>query len=313
MTDTMPRSQLEFEERFRDEESCMEFVRSRRWPKGFSCPKCQHERAWQLRSRALDQCARCGRQVSVTAGTIFEGTRKPLVVWFRVIGEMMFSKAGCSALELTRRFGLHYKTAWTWQHKLRSVMDRAWGNPLAGLVEVDETYIGGRDPGEKRGRSLAGKKVLVAAAVEFAGKTLGRVRLRAIPAASKSELVGFVTTSVVAGSTVKTDGLAAYKGLNVDYLHERVVVGNPKNASRLFPAVHRVFSLLDRWILGTLQGSFSRKHIQRHLDEFMFRFNRRSSRDRSLLIWRLVDGCVKKRPPTYRALADGPSLQLGAT
>jgi transposase-like protein len=298
----LPKTMFEFEERFGSEAACVEYLRGRRWPGGFVCPRCKGRKAWQLRTRGLDECAACGHQVSLTAGTAFAGTRKPLYLWFRVIAELLFSKRGCSALELTRRFPLSYETAWTWLHKLRSCMDRSGGDPLSVSVEVDETYLGGADDGEHRGRSLAGKKLLVAGAVECRGDGIGRARLRAIPAATSAALCGFIGANVVAGSSVRTDGFRQYKRISEQgYQHVRIVVGDPKKASKLFPRIHRVFSLLDRWLLGTLHGSIRRAHLQRYLDEFIFRFNRRTASHRALLFERLV-GALFKPVPTYRQL-----------
>lgn len=188
----LPGSMFEFEERFATEQACVVYLRQRRWPAGFVCPRCGGRKAWQLRTRPLDECAGCGHQVSLTAGTAFAGTRKPLRLWFRVTAELLFSKRGCSALELTRRFPISYETAWTWLHKLRSCMDRSGGDPLGGSVEVDETYLGGVDDGEHRGRSLAGKKLLVAGAAECRGKAIGRIRLRHVLAATSAALCGFI-------------------------------------------------------------------------------------------------------------------------
>jgi transposase-like protein/ribosomal protein L37E len=308
----LPTTMFEFEERFGSEEACVAYLRQRRWPEGFVCPRCGGRRAWQLRTRALDECAACGHQVSLTAGTAFAGTRKPLRLWFRVMGELLFSKRGCSALELTRRFPLSYETAWTWLHKLRSCMDRSGGDPLSGSVEVDETYLGGRDDGECCGRSLAGKKMLVVGAVECRGEAIGRIRLRAIPAATIAVLCGFIGANVVASSSIRTDGFCQYKPISrLGYEHVRIVVGDPKKASKLFPRVHRVFSLLDRWLLGTLHGSIRPSHLQRYLDEFVFRFNRRTASRRSLLFERLVGGLFRS-VPTYAALtAPEPLLLVG--
>ncbi len=308
-----PKTIYEFEERFGSEEACIEYLRGRRWPEGFVCPSCGGRKCWQLRTRPLDECAACGHQVSLTAGTAFAGTRKPLRLWFRVIAELLFSKRGCSALELTRRFPLSYETAWTWLHKLRSCMDRSGGDPLAGAVEVDETYLGGRDDGKHRGRSLAGKKLLVIAAAECRGEAIGRIRLRGIHAASTAALCGFIAANVVAGSSVRTDGFQQYKPLgSSSYEHVRIVVGDPRKASKLFPRVHRVFSLLDRWLLGTLHGSIRRPHLQRYLDEFVFRFNRRTAASRPLLFDRLI-GAVFRPVPTYAQLVAAEPLLLGAT
>lgn len=308
----IPASLAEFEARFASESACIEYLRDRRWGGCFQCPRCGEGRAWQLRTRPLDQCVGCGHQVSLTAGTVFHGTRKPLRLWFRVIAEMLFSKGGCSALEISRRFGLRYATAWTWLHKLRSAMDRSFGAPLEGLIELDETYLGGKAPGERRGRSPGGKSIVVGAA-ECRGKHIGRIRLRASRSASAIELASFALTSIVVGSTLKTDGWRGYSGIGgKDYSHRPTIVGNPKNASRLFPRIHRVFGLLDRWILGTLQGAVSRKHLQRYLDEFMFRFNRRNSVNRLLLFDRLLSGALHRPPLTYRRIIGKPQLVVAA-
>lgn len=304
----LPKTIFEFEAQFGTEAGCVAYLRQRRWAQGFVCPRCGGQKAWQLRCRPLDECAACGHQVSLTAGTAFAGTRKPLRLWFRVIAELLFSKRGCSALELTRRFPLSYETAWTWLHKLRSCMDRSGGDPLSDSVEVDETYLGGADDGEHRGRSLSGKKLLVAGAVECRGDAIGRIRLRAIPAATSAALCGFIASNVVSGSSIRTDGFRQYKRLgDHGYQHVRIVVGDPKNASKLFPRVHRVFSLLDRWLLGTLHGSIRRAHLQRYLDEFVFRFNRRTASQRALLVVRLVDSLFRS-VPTYRDLTTPPPL-----
>lgn len=309
----LPATMLEFEERFATEEACVAYVRCRRWADGFVCPRCGGRKAWQLCTRPLDECASCGHQVSLTAGTAFAGTRKPLRLWFRVIAELLFSKRGCSALELTRRFPISYETAWTWLHKLRSCMDRSGGDPLGGSVEVDETYLGGIDDGEHRGRSLAGKKLLVGGAAECRGDGIGRIRLRHIVAASSAALCGFIAGNIVEGSSVRTDGFRQYSRVSsLGYEHVRIVVGDPKKASKLLPRVHRVFSLLDRWLLGTLHGSIRRQHLQRYLDEFVFRFNRRSAKTRALLFERLI-GAAFRSVPTYRQLTTPEQLGVVAT
>jgi len=307
----LPASLSEFEARFSSEAACIEYLRDRRWDGRFRCPRCGETRAWQLRTRPLDQCVACGHQVSLTAGTVFHGTRKPLSLWFRVIAEMLFSKRGCSALEISRRFGLRYATAWTWLHKLRSAMDRSFGEPLEGVVEIDETYVGGYAPGGRRGRSTESKSVVVGAA-ECHGEHIGRIRLRLIPTATAAELATFVLTSIVAGSTLRTDGYRGYCALRGrDYAHHPVVVGRG-NASRLLPRIHRIFGLLDRWMLGTHHGAISHKHLQRYLDEFVFRFNRRTAASRLLLFDRLVMGALRRTPAPYRQILDGPQRVVAA-
>ena len=311
--DNLPSTQLEFEQRFSTEAACIEYLRRQRWPGGFRCPRCGGTRAWGLRTRALDQCASCNHQVSLTAGTVFQGTRKPLRVWFRVIGQFVASKSGCSAMDVSRQHRLKYETAWTWLHKLRSCMAQFGRAPLSGSVEVDETYLGGEDDDAHKGRSLTGHKTPVAAAVEERGEAMGRIRLIAVLNATALSLCGFVRQNVAPGAHVKTDGLQSYRFLRkLGFHHERVVLGtNPKNAIKQMPKVHRVFSLLRRWLLGTYQGAVHPIHLQSYLDEFVFRFNRRRSANRWLLFQRLLERAFT-RPPTYATLAGRPPLSLVA-
>jgi transposase-like protein len=310
----LPSTQLEFEERFSTEAACMQYLRRQRWPEGFRCPKCDGTRAWELRRRALDQCASCNHQVSLTAGTVFHGTRKPLRLWFRVIGQFLLSKSGCSALDISRQHGLNYETAWTWLHKLRSCMEQFGRALLEGDVEVDETYLGGEDDEAHKGRSLSGHKTPVAAAVEWRGEAVGRIRLIAVLNATAASLCGFVQQNVAPGAHVKTDGLPSYFHLSeLGFHHQRVVLGtNPKNAIKHLPNVHRVFSLLRRWLLGTYQGAAHPIHLQSYLDEFVFRFNRRRSANRWLIFQRLLERAFS-RPPTYATLIGRPPLSLVAT
>jgi len=309
----LPSTQLEFERRFSTEAACIEYLRRQRWPDGFRCPRCGGGRAWALRSRALDQCVTCGHQVSLTAGTVFHGTRKSLVLWFRVIGQFLVSKSGCSAVDVSSQHGLKYETAWTWLHKLRSCLSQFGRAPLDGSVEVDETYLGGEDDDSHKGRCLTGHKTPVAAAVEWRGEAIGRIRVAAVLNATALSLCGFVRQNVAGGSRVKTDGLPAYRLLHkLGFRHERAVLGdNPKNAVKKLPNVHRVFSLLRRWMLGTYQGACHPIHLQSYLDEFVFRFNRRRSANRWLLFQRLFERAFT-RPPTYATLAGRPPLSVVA-
>lgn len=283
-----PRTALDFEEQFATEDACVAYLRARRWPGGFVCPKCAGTASWPVRER-LDECTACGRQTSITAGTVFHGTRKPPRVWFRAIAMMLVSKQGCSAKELERLFGLAHETAWTWTHKLRRLMAAPKDAKLDGRVEVDETYLGGEDDAAHKGRSVAGKKVCVVAAVEDHGKTMGRARIALIADATAKSLGVFVEENVAKGARLHTDGLPSYESVaKRGYVHEREVVGAPKSAARKFPHVHRIFSLARRVLLATHQGSVRPKHLQAYLDEFVFRFNRRTSTNRYMLVERLL-------------------------
>jgi transposase-like protein len=307
-----PRNLLEFEDRFRTEEDCVAYVRAVKWPDGFCCSRCGGRRSYPLRGRRQDQCADCGAQESVTSGTLFHQTHKSLRTWFHAIALFVTSKRGLSAKELSRQLGLHYETAWTWCHKLRATVGRAFGkDPLNGVVEVDETYVGGTDDRAHKGRSLAGKKALVVGAVEVRGKELGRVRLQNVPTAQKEDLTQFVADKVEQHAVACTDGFASYGGLvGAGIGHQKVVVGkDPSQASKLFPAIHRVFSLLKRTLLGTFHGSVSHRHLSRYLDEFVFRFNRRNAGSRWLLFHRIVGAAPGRTPPTMRQLTQ----PVGAT
>jgi transposase-like protein len=315
MEDGFPTTLVAFEERFSTEEACVAYLRQQRWPTGFVCPDCGGRKSWPVRDGRQDECADCGKQTSVTAGTAFHRTRKPLRLWFRAMAQVLGSKQGCSAKELERLLGLSHETAWVWGHKLRDLM-KASTDPLTGRIEVDETYVGGEDEGSHCGRSLEGSKVVVVAAVEDKGTAMGRARMELIPDASATSLTGFVKRNVAAGATVHTDGWNGYAGLKAaGYKHDREVVGNPKTATKKFPHTHRLFSLVKRVLLATHQGAVSQRHLPSYLAEFVFRFNRRASGNRYGLVRTLLSRFLT-RVCTYRSLvARGlPEPQLiGAT
>ena len=234
------------------------------------------------------------------AGTVFQDTRKPLVLWFRAIWYVTSQKTGVSALGLQRVLGLgSYRTAWTWLHKLRRAMVRPGRDRLSGRAEVDEAYIGGHTP-EDYGRSK-GKKALIVVAVEEDGKGIGRIRMRRVDAATADNLHRFVAGAVEPGSAVHTDGWEGYTGLDKKgYDHEVTLMGRrAKQESSLLPRVHRVVSLLKRWLLGTHQGAVRHEHLDYYLDEFTFRFNRRTSRHRGKLFYRLLQQATAIEPTPY--------------
>lgn len=248
-------------------------------------------------------CKDCGHQVSITAGTIFHGTRSPLRLWFQAMWWVTTQKNGASALGLQRVLGLgSYETAWTWLHKLRRAMVRPSRGQLSGEVEVDETFVGGVEEGG--GRRHVGKKALVVVAAEIRGRATGRIRLGCVPDSSAASILPFVRQSVVPGSVVVTDGLQPYRVLPAaGYVHRRKVVrGSGDNPDALLPRVHRVASLLKRWLLGTHQGRVERAHLPYYLDEFTFRFNRRTSRHRGKLFYRLVEQAVQVAPVPFSKL-----------
>jgi transposase-like protein len=242
----------------------------------------------------------CRHQASVTAGTIFQDSHKPLTLWFRAMWYVTTQKNGVSALGLQRVLGLgSYKTAWAILHKLRRAMVRPGRDRLQGVVEVDETYWGGEEEGVV-GR-LTQDKAMIAVAAQEDGPNIGRIRLRRIPDLTQDTLHRFIRDSVEPGSTVRTDGLSAYLGL-VGYAHDRQVQRRQPEGEHLLPRVHRVVSLLKRWMMGTHQGAIAQDHLDTYLDEFTFRFNRRTSQSRGKLFYRLAEQAVQVDPAPFRIL-----------
>ena len=300
-----PRTLAEFERRFDTEEACRTYVAQLRWPAGFRCPRCGSDRRW-LTKGGLIKCISCGYKVSVTAGTIFHRSHLPLMTWFRAMWWITNQKQGVSALGLKRLLGLgSYETAWACLQKLRRAMVRPGRDRLTGDVEVDETFIGGVEPGG--GRRHLGNKALVVIAAQVDGKGIGRIRMRRIPDASAESLISFVQEAVEPGSVIITDGWEAYGMLKKKgYTHRpRVISGSRKTASTLLPRIHRVASLVKRWLLGTHQGRVSRKHLDYYLDEYTFRFNRRKSMHRGKLFYRLVEQAAAVGPAPFGNLVAG--------
>lgn len=307
-----PRTLPEFDEWFSSEKSCAEYLHRLRWPEGFRCPACSSTKAWAT-ARGHMRCPACHRQTSLTAGTVFEGTRKPLRTWFQAMWHVTCQKSGGSAMGLQRALGLgSYQTAWAWLHKLRRAMVRPGRDRLRGTVEVDETYLGGLEEGVA-GRETE-RKALVAVAAEKDGAGIGRIRLQHVQDASACSLHDFVLASVESGSVVHTDGWEGYNGLEVFGYKRKVTVirRRKEQAHELLPRVHRVASLLKRWILGTHQGAISHNHLPYYLDEFTFRFNRRRSGARGLLFYRLLQQAVASHPVPYRRLIGGKPQAEGA-
>jgi transposase-like protein len=312
-----PRNMNELEAQFSDEEACRAYLFKLRWPDGFSCPRCGGRQGWPARDGRLMMCSACGRQTSVTAGTIFQDTRTPLTMWFRAAWLVTSQPNGISALTLQRQLGLgSYQTAWTWLHRFRRAMVRPGRDRLKGVVEVDETYFGGEEEGTI-GRETYWKVPIVVAAEEV-GRGIGRIRLRQIPDCSGDSLEAFIKEVVEPGSTIHTDGWSSYRGLpKLGYVHQVAnISGSGYDAHELLPRVHRVIALLKRWLLGTHQGGVSAEHLDYYLDEFTFRFNRRRSRSRGMLFYRLLQQAVEVPPAPLDTLVGGimnPKQDVGVT
>jgi len=261
---------------------------------------------------ALYRCACCKHDFSVTSGTLFADTHKPLRLWFEAIWDVTNQKSGASALGLQRVLGLgSYRTAWNWLHKLRRAMVRPGRDRLSGVVEVDEVFIGGPRPG-KRGRGAAGKSLVMIAA-QADGKKIGRIRMVRIADASAESLLPALRQSVEPGTRVQTDGWKSYGGLkDIGYDHQ-VIRPTDELGENLLPKINLTVSLLKRWLLGTHQGSVRPQHLDYYLDEFTFRFNRRTSKSRGLLFYRLLQQAVVLEPVRGKDLVGGRPLENAET
>ena len=299
-----PLTQLEFEQWFASERSCLDYVYRVRWPGGFQCPRCRSIKAWVMR-RGLLWCVRCNYQCSVTAGTIFQDTHKSLRLWFRAMWYVTGPKHGVSALGLQQILGLgSYRTAWTWLHKLRRAMVRPGRDRLQGTVEVDETYIGGVRAG-KTGRGAAGKVLVVVAAQED-GNRVGRIRLCRTTNAKAVNLDWAIAQMIEPGSMIRTDDWRGYRALDTKGYGHQIVRGYTALLGEdPLPLVNRVTALLKRWLLGTHQGSVRQSHLDYYLDEFTFRFNRRTSQSRGLLFYRLLQNAVQIAPVPGKRIRGG--------
>ena len=307
----LPRDLPSFLKRFGTDAKCRAYLVRARWPAGFCCTGCGHDQAWSHKKRLIEECTACGEQHSILAGTIFEQTKTGLARWFLAIYLVTSSKGGISAMELKRQMGFgSYQTAWSWLHKIRRAMVRPKRTPLAARIEADETYVGGPRPG-RSGRG-AGGKITVAGAVESGrgkarGRRLGRLRLAVVPDVSAQSLQGFLGQNVARPATVSTDGWSGYAGLDAaGYAHEPLnLAATWGDASLRLPAIHLVFGLTKRWLLGTHHGAVSKKHLAAYLDEFVFRFNRRTARSIAHRFARVIQQGVLTPPATYRDIVAG--------
>ncbi|MBY0500458.1 MAG: IS1595 family transposase [Alphaproteobacteria bacterium] len=285
---------------FPTEESCLEYLSKVRWPEGYHCLRCGGTSYWK-KARGLFYCHDCNHECSVTRGTLFHDTHKPVRLWFHAMWYVVNQKNGVSAAGLQRALGLgSYHTAWEWLHKLRRAMVRPDRDRLNGFVEINETFIGGEHSG-KRGRGAEGK-TLVLIAAEESPRGIGRIRLTPIVDASGETLKEATLTMVEPGSTIRTDGWDGYNlltkhgYLHAPLTHARSALGDAT------PLTHHIAALLKRWWLGTHQGAISPKYLGYYLDEFTFRFNRRTSRSRGKLFYRLIEQALQIDPLPVKKL-----------
>lgn len=295
---------MDFQKRFATDEACLKYLIDSRWPDGFSCPRCSGTASYWKAPRKLFQCKQCGHQTSVTAGTVMHRSKIELPRWFWAAYFVTTHTPGMSAVQFQRQSGIRcYETAFIMLHKLRAAMVREGRDKLHGMVEVDESYVGGAKKGPA-GRGAKGKAIVAAVEVRpkkgGKGTYAGRVRLRVVPDVSGKTLCGFVSDCVEPGTIIRTDGWAGYNDLKRrGFDHRPEIEGAPENASKLFPHVHRVFSNLKSWLIGTHHG-VSPQHLQAYLNEHVFRFNRRG---KPMAAFQTVLSLADERlGPTYAGL-----------
>jgi len=277
-----PKTIVDFVDTFNTDKKCLNYIATvKRGDEGWTCPYCKNKKFWMRKERNLIYCAKCGYEESFIANTTMRYTKKNLRYWFIAMYLIATYKSGLSAMELYRQLNFgSYETAWAWLHKIRMAMANPERKKLSGNIEVDETYIQ-TGTGEK-GRKMGGEAALVVCAVEMKYSkegypASGRIRLRRIEDASANSLHSFILDNIEVGSTVKTDGWKGYSGLKeYGYNHSVDVIGDPAEASKKFPRVHRIFSNLKAWLIGT-HRFVSIKHMQNYLNEYTFRFNRRGN------------------------------------
>jgi transposase-like protein len=307
IAEDFPESEIEFEQRFNNEQACQEYLVKMKWPNGFVCSKCDHREYW-VSARDLYICTRCETPHSLTAGTVMHATKKPLVYWFKAMWWFTTRKSGVNAVNLKDLLGFgSYQTAWSWLHKLRRCTIRDGRERLSGRVEVDEFFIGGQKPG-KRGPGANGKTIVVAAVEKKGRKKIGRIRLQVVPDCSGATLEHFVSTYIDPGSHVVTDGWKGYDGIDHKiYEHQQVIASRSADKDSVLPGVHMVASLVKRLILGTFQGRFAPEHLQSYMDEYVFRFNRRTSRSVGKKFMRIAQQVVASSQIAVQEIVGGVS------
>ena len=310
-----PKDLREFQRQFVTEVACQEYLAACRWPDGFVCPRCRHGRAYRLTATRRWQCVACRGQVSLTAGTVLHNTKTPLTVWFWAAYLAVTDKRGISALLLQRQLGLRrYETAWMLLHKLRRAMVNTARERLQGEVEIDDTWVGGEQPGIRGSRQLKGRKAaIVLVAVEKRGNASNRIRMAVIPDFKQTTMLAFVQQHVAPGSTIYTDGLKSYGGLQAADVRHIARTQPTKTALRrgtpsVVPLADRAIGNLQQWLTGTYHG-VSKNQLPVYLDEFVFRHNRRRQ---PMAAFQTLLGLGTGRAPTpYRQIRGARDVANG--
>jgi len=311
-----PKNLIEFMDSFPTDIECRKYILSIRWEHGFLCPSCGHNEYWTNDEISYCICRKCHNRISLLAGTVMQDSKLSVRIWLTAMWLFTTQKDGISAKSLQENLGLKsYKSAWSLLHKLRIAMVRSNREKLSGIVEVDEEYIGGTLEGGKRGRGSENKQLVVIAVQleKIQGNNpdkpslrdyrLSKIRAKRIPNASKIELHTFIKENITKGSKLIRDNWAGYSGIeDEDYYSEVINMSTSTTEEDKLPHVHLAISLIKRWILGTYQGSIDENNLQTYLEEFTFRFNRKTSHSRGWLFYRMVQGAMTTEPHPYEDL-----------
>jgi len=271
-----PASLIDVVHRFGSEEICREYLEKLRWPEGVACLRCGSLSVSEISTRDQFDCNDCRYRFSVTSGTIFDNTKLPLWKWFAGIYLMVEGKKGVSANQVKRTLGVTYKTAWFLCHRVREAMRELNASQLSGIIEIDETWVGGKQRGGGKGHWHHTNKTAVVGAVERDGK----IRLQVIHARDKRTLHGWIRKNVADETeAIYTDEWPPYAGIGDDDTRHETVNHRAKEWVRGLVhtnSVENVWSLLKRSIIGSFH-KVSVKHLERYLDELEFRFNNRNN------------------------------------
>src|ERR671939_137548 len=297
-------SEAAFRERFGTEEACREALFATRWREGPTCPACGHRGFCRLTTRKVFQCNRCKKQLSLTAGTVFQDSKLPLTTWFAAIYHLTQAKDGIGSIELARRLGVRQPTASLVRHKLMRAMAarEAGKTKLAGRVEVDDAYLGGERPGGKRGRGAAGKTPIVAAVETTPERKPKRLRLSVVKGFRKKEVERIAERDFAPGTTVVSDGLSCWPAVEkAGCSHRPMITGSGKRAAGWAPFrwVDTTLGNVKAAIAGTYHH-VSPRHAQHYLASFAYRLNRRFQPDS--IVERLARAAARTAPHPCRVI-----------
>jgi transposase-like protein len=299
----IPKNEAEFHNQLGTEEACREYLLALRWPNGFVCPRCNHDKGYPLKNREKWECASCKYHCSIRAGTVMQGSKKPLVMWFAAIYYMMESKQGFSALGLKRRLSLgSYQTAWTWFQKIRDYL-KPDSEPIMGRVEFDEINLGGSAKNTGIAGRGSSKKLLVGCIVECRGRASGRVRMKLFKTGHGKNILSFVRDNVAKGSVIHCDGGRSFIQLSREgYFVDTFKADDKKALGRHLPRIYRIGGLIKRVINGTHMGAVAPWRLEKYFDEYVFRFERKSAASRFELFFDVLKRIIQHPCRTCRQI-----------